>query len=229
MDPLILIDQSEAQGKIPRQIARRVRLRIEYLSAAVSRAEKSSGLSYPPYYVEPILPVAKTPAEYGQMGVLYARVIPTTASGSLAILVQFTAALVVFGTKGTIDAVAAHELTHYVDLVRRLSRVDVTSEERIATLHESAFADSDRLVPPKLVFSDKSLVALVSRKFKDGLSDSTLNRKVSDAWIRKSLPMRWIDPEENAIRLGVDVIAKARFDPKVLAKVATIRDKMMMP
>jgi hypothetical protein len=41
--------------------------------------------------------------------------------------------------------------------------------------------------------------------------------------------MRWIDPEENATCLGVDVIAKARFDPKVLAKVATIRDKMMMP
>jgi hypothetical protein len=41
--------------------------------------------------------------------------------------------------------------------------------------------------------------------------------------------MRWIDPEENTIRLGIDVIAKAKFDPRVLAKVATIRDSMMTP
>ncbi len=201
---------------------------MKYLAGAVSRAEKASGLTYPPYYVEPVLPVAKTPAEYGQLGVLFARVIPTTVTGSLTILVQFTAALVAFGTQGTIDAVAAHELTHYIDLVRRLSRTEVVSEERVATLHESAYADSDRLVPAKLVFSERSLVALVSRKFKDGLSDAALNKKVSETWIGKGMPMRWVDPEENNVRLGMGVVATARFDPKVLAKVTEIQ-KMVKP
>jgi hypothetical protein len=225
VDPLILVDQAEAQGRLPRPVARRVRLRMKYLVGAVKRAEKASGLSYPRYFVEPVLPVAKTPSEYGEVGVLFARVIPTTATGSLAILVQFTAALVLLGSKGTIEAVAAHELTHYVDLVRRLSSKDL-AEEKATTLYESAFADSDRLVPPALVFSEKALAALVNRKFKGGLSDAALNKKVSDSWIGKGLPMRWVDPAENATALGMDVIAEARFDPAVLAKVSEIREKL---
>lgn len=226
MDPLILLDQAEAQGKLPRPIARKVRLRMKYLVGAVKRVEKASGLRYPPYYVEPVLPVAKSPAEYGQMGVLFARVIPTTATGSLAILIQFTAALVAFGTRSTIEAVAAHEFTHYVDLVRRLSQTDVLTDERLATLHESSFADSDRLVPARFVFSEKSLVGLVTRKFRDGLSDSAINKKVSDSWVAKGLPMRWVDPQENTVRLGMDVVATTKFDPNVLAKVAEIQKKM---
>jgi len=226
VDPLILVDQAEAQGKIPIAMARRVRRRMSYLAGAVDRVEKASSLSYPPYYVEPVLPVAHTPAEYGQMGVLFARVVPTTAAGSLSILVQFTAALVAFGTKSTIEAVAAHEFTHYVDLVRRLSRTNVLSEEKSATLYESSYADDERLVPARLLFAEKSLTGLVSRKFKGGLSDPALNKKVSDLWVGKSLPVRWVNPEENMIRLGIEQVASAKFDPRVLAKVQEIQKKM---
>ena len=221
-----MLDQAEAQGKIPRPMARKVRLRTKYLQGAVARVERASGIRYPPYYVEPVLPLAKTPAEYGQLGVLFARVIPTTATGKLAILVQFTAALVAFGTKSAMEAVAAHEFVHYVDLVRRLSSTDVLSDERLGTLYESSFADSDRLVPARLVFTEKSLVGLVTRKFKAGFTDTALNKKVSENWIGKQLPMRWVDPQENAIRLGMDAVSSARFDPAVLARVAEIQQKM---
>lgn len=226
MDPLILLDQAEAQGKIPTPLARKVRLRLKYVVGATERVEDASGLHYPPYYIEPVLPVQKTTAEYGEMGVLFARVIPTTAARTLTILVQFTAALVAFGSKATIEAVAAHEFTHYVDLVRRLSRTDVVSDERATTLFESTFADSDRLVPPKLVFSEKSLVNLVNRKFKAGLADPALNKKVSDSWVGKNLPMRWFDPRENVVQLGMGVVAATPFDPAVLAKVAEIQRKI---
>ncbi len=226
MDPLVLVDQAEAQGKLPRPMARKVRLRMGYLVGAVRRVEAASGLRYPPYYVEPVLPIAKTPAEFGEMGVLFARVIPTTATGNLTILVQFTAALVALGTKATIEAVAAHEFTHYVDLVRRLSRTDVAAEERLATLYESSYADSDRLVPTKLLFAEKSLVSLVSRKFKTGLADRALNKKVSDLWVGKNLPMRWVNPEENMVRLGMNVVNSSKFDAAVLEKVQEIQGKM---
>jgi hypothetical protein len=199
---------------------------MRYLVGAIGRAERASGLGYPEYFVEPVLPVAKTTAEYGEVGVFFARVMPTTATGRLTIFVQFTAALVLFGSKGTIEAVAAHELTHYVDLVRRLSRADIATEERAATLHESVFADNDRLVPAGLVFSEKSLVALVGRKFKGGLADPALNKKVSDSWIGKGLPMRWVDPAENIVKLGVGVVATAKFDPRVLKKVTDLEKKL---
>src|SRR5271157_2491426 len=115
-------------------MARKVRGRMKFLFGAVARVERASGLKYPPYYVEPTLPVSSTTAEFGQAGVMFARVIPTTATGSLSILVQFTAALVAFAPKGTMEAVAAHEFTHYVDLVRRLRQSNVLSAERATTL-----------------------------------------------------------------------------------------------
>jgi len=226
VDPLILLDQAEAQGKIPLAMARRVRRRMAYLVGAVQRVEKASSLPYPPYYIEPVLPLARSQSEYGQMGVLFARVIPTTATGSLSILIQFTAALVAFAGKSTIEAVAAHEFAHYVDLVRRLDRTEVVSDELSATLYESSYADDERLVPAKLIFAEKSLTGLLSRKFKGGLTDPALNKKVSDLWVGKSLPVRWVNPEENVMRLGIEKVASARFDPRVLERVREIQKKM---
>lgn len=226
MDPLILLDQAVAQEKVPRAFAKKVRLRMRYVQGAVQRVERASGLRYPPYYIEPTLPVSKGGGEYGQMGVLFARVVPTTATGGLIILVQFTAALVAFGTKGTIEAVAAHEFTHYVDLVRRLSTTNVTSDEKATTLYEASYADEGRTVPPKLLFSEKALVGLVTKKFKPQLSDMALNKKVGDAWIAKNLPIRWVGPEENVVRLGMGVVASAKFDPAVLSKVAQIEGRI---
>lgn len=225
MDPLILLDQAVAQEKLPRAMAKKVRSRMKYLEAAVRRVEKASGLKYPPYYIEPVLPVSKTGGEYGQMGVLFARVIPTTLNGSVLILVQFTAALAAFGTKGTIEAVAAHEFTHYLELVRKLSTTDVVSDESATTLYEAAYADSERLVPPKLIFSDRPLVSLISRKFKDVLADQALNKKVGDAWIAKDLPIRWVGPEDNRVKLPMGAVASTKFDPAVLAKVSQLEEK----
>ncbi|MDG6909841.1 MAG: hypothetical protein JRM99_07510 [Nitrososphaerota archaeon] len=225
MDPLILLDQAVAQEKVPRALAKRVRLKMKYLQGAVERVEKSSGLRYPPYYVEPVLPVSKSGSEYGQMGVLFARVMPTTLNGSVLILVQFTAALLVYGTKGTIEAVAAHEFTHYVDLVRKLSTANVVSDERATTLYEASYADDERVFPPKLIFSDKPLVSLISRKFKDQLVDQALNKKVGDSWIAKDLPIRWVGPEDNWVKVPMEAVAATRFDPAVLAKVAQLEAK----
>jgi len=226
VDPLILLDQAVAQEKVPRAIAKKVRLRMRYVQGAVERVERASGLKYPPYYVEPTLPVSKGGGEYGQLGVFFARVVPTTATGGLIILVQFTAALVVFGTKGTIDAVAAHEFTHYVDLIRRLSSTNVTSDEQVTTLYEASYADEEKTLPPKLLFSEKALVGLVTKKFKPMLSDTALNKKVGDAWIAKNLPIRWVGPEENVVRLGMGVVSSAKFDPAVLSKIAQIEGKV---
>lgn len=225
MDPLILLDQAVAQEKVPRAVAKKVRLKMRYVQGAILRVERASGLKYPPYYIEPVLPVSKTGTEYGQMGVLFARVIPTTLNGGVLILIQFTAALVAYGTKGTIEAVVAHEFTHYIELVRKLSTTNVASDEIATTLYEASYADAERVVPPKLIFGDKPLVSLISRKFKDQLSDQALNKKVGDSWIAKDLPIRWVGPEDNWVKLPMGAVASTRFDPAVLAKVAQLEEK----
>ena len=225
LDPLILLDQAVAQEKIPRAMAKKVRLKMKVLQGAVQRVEKAGGVRYPPYNVEPVLPVSRSGTEYGQMGVMFARVVPHTATGSLVILVQFTAALVALGTKGTIEAVAAHEFTHYVELVRKLSTKSIVSDEVATTLYEASYADEERTVPPKLLFSEKSLVSLISRKFKPELSDPALNKKVGDTWIGKNLPIRWVGPEEHRISVPMGMVASTKFEPGVLAKVAELKKK----
>ena len=226
MDPFVLVDQAVAQGSLKPAVAKKVRERSKYLAGAVTRVERASGLAYPPYYVEPSMPLATTSVEFGSVGALYARVIPAKFEGRLSIIVQFTAPLLIHGSKGTIEAVAAHAFTHYVDLVRRFSRMQVTSDERVSTLFESGYADEERVVEPgRLFVNDRSLAALVNRKFRGGLSDEKLNEKVAKSWIEKGLPAKRVPPEENVVNVGVEVIANTAFDPAVLARIKQLEVK----
>lgn len=226
MDPFVLLDQSVAQGRLKPAVAKRVKAKGKNLSGAVERVERATGIRYPPYYVEPSLPVATTSVEFGSVGALYARVIPANFKGKLSIIVQFTAPLLLFGPRGTIDAVAAHEFTHYVDLVRRFSRMQLSSDERASTLFEAGYADEERVVEPSLVFTaDKKLASLVKKKFAAGLVDEKLNDKVAKGWIEKGLPTKRVAPEENVVSVNVGVIANANFDPMVIAKIAELEGK----
>jgi hypothetical protein len=223
LDPFVLLDQSISQGKLKPAIGTRIKAKGKYIFGAVDRVERASGIRYPPYYVEPSLPVATTSAEFGSVGALYARVIPANFEGRLSIIVQFTAPLLLFGLKGTIEAVAAHEFTHYVDLVRRFSRMQISSDERASTLFEAGYADQERVVDPSLVLSkDKKLVALVKKRFAAGLVDQKLNDKVAKGWIEKGLPTKRVNPEENVVSVNVESIASANFDPLVIAKIAEL-------
>jgi hypothetical protein len=226
LDPFVLLDQAAAQGRLKPSIATKVKGRAKYLLAAVERVERASGIRYPPYYVEPSLPVATTSVEFGSVGALYARVIPANFEGRLSIIVQFTAPLLLFGLKGTIEAVAAHEFTHYIDLVRRFSRMQLSSDERASTLFEAGYADEERVVDPARVFSaDKALASLVKKKFAAGLVDEKLNDKVAKGWIEKGLPAKRVAPEENVVSVNVEVIAHANFDPMVISKIAELEAK----
>jgi len=227
VNPLFAIDRAEAEGKIPKALAKHVKGRAKYLVGAVKRVEKASELSYPQYYVEPVLPLAQSRGEAGQPGVLYARVIPTVGTaGCLPILVQFTAALIAFAAKGTLEAVAGHEFTHYLDLVRRLSRMSVMSDERAATLFESSFADVERKVNMKSIFKDRPLIKLVERKFPLGLVDDRLNALVEKKWIGSGLPVRIVAPEENVVRLGMGSVLSSSFDPRVIARISSLEEKV---
>jgi hypothetical protein len=222
-DPFVLMDQFVAQGRLKAALVAKAKVRASYLFGAVGRVERASGLRYPPFYVEPTLPLAITSLEYGSVGAFFARVIPTAFEGRISIIVQFTAALVLFGTKGTVEAVTAHEFTHYVDLVRRLSKMSIISEERVSTLFEAGYADEERVVSPSKVFAkDKPLAKLVEKKFTPNLTDPKLDEKTSKAWIAKGLPTRRVTTEENNARLDMAMVARTRFDPSLLERIAAM-------
>jgi hypothetical protein len=219
-DPFVLVDQFAAQGKLKPALVSKVKARGKYLIGAVARVEKASGLRYPPYYVDPTLPLAFTSVEYGSMGAFFARVIPATYEGKLSIIVQFTAPLLLLGAKGTVEAVAAHEFTHYLDLVRRISRTTILSDERVSTLFEAGYADEGRVVGPSKVFAkDKALARLVEKKFTPNLTDGKLDEKVGKSWIAKGLPTRRATTEENNVRLDMAMVARTTFDPSLIERI----------
>jgi hypothetical protein len=226
VDPFVVLDRAVAQGKLKPALAAKVRARGEYLAGAVKRVESAAGLKYPPYYVEPSLPVAVTSLEYGSVGAFFARVIPTVFEGRISLLVQFTVPLLLFGGKGTIEAVAGHEFTHYVDLVRRLSGATVVSDERVSTLFEAGYADEERLMSPASIFvNDKALARLVAGRFTPNLSDEKLDEKVGRDWIAKGLPTRRVTTEENNVRLEMEMVARTRFDQSVIDRIKAIEAK----
>jgi hypothetical protein len=222
-DPFVLMDQFVAQGRLKPALVAKVKARGKYLLGAVGRVERATGLRYPPYYVEPTLPLAVTSVEYGSVGAFFARVIPAPFEGRVSIIVQFTAPLLLFGAKGTVEAVAAHEFTHYVDLVRRLSRMSIVSEERVSTLFEAGYADEERVVSPSRVFAkDRPLARLVEKRFTPNLTDPKLDEKVGAGWVAKGLPTRRVTTEENNLKLDMAAVARTRFDPSLLDRIAAM-------
>lgn len=219
MDPLYKVREAASKGLVKQSLVRRIERRMEYVREGIKRVEKASALSYPPYYIEPYLTLAATSLEMGQFGIMYARVVPKILDGEVKIFVELSAPLVLYARKTTIHAVLGHEFLHYVELVRKLTSFDVLSEEKAHTLFESSYVDMGKLIEPKLIFTDKALIRLINKRFPNGLVDEKLDAKVMKMWIEKNMPTRQILPEENIVRIPINVILATKFDKKLRMKL----------
>lgn len=191
----------------------------------VQSVEKASGIRYPPYYVEPVLTVVPATGNVPDgLGVLYARTIPVEFEGTVRVVVEISAPLVLFATKATMKLVLAHEFLHYVELVKNFVSMDIVSQITASTIFEERFTDSSRAVDPARVFSSKKLVRDLGRKTSVGLDDPKLNEKCNDKWISKGMPMRRLAMGSNQVSISVQAIGHSKFDPKVIELVSRIRD-----
>jgi len=226
LDPLIKLEEVEKSGKLPLSILNKIKMRMKYLYEGIAKIEQASGLKYPNYYIEPKLPLSSSQVEKGQIGVLYARTIPTEGILGVEILVQISAPLVAFGLKTTIQAVLAHEFLHYIEFMKRFSKLDIVSDSISTSLFEALYSDYERLFDPKLIFKDKRLVNLINEKFSNGLEDKRLNEKTLKEWIEKGLPTLNLSPNDNVIRLPVSSILKMKIDPPLKLKLEELERKV---
>jgi len=192
----------------------------------IAKIELASGLKYPSYYIEPILPLSSSQVETGQIGILYARTIPLEGILGLEILIQLSAPLIVFGLKTTIRAVLAHEFLHYFEFIRRFSKLDIVSDSLSTSLFEALYSDHERLFEPKLIFNDSKLVNLVNKKFTNGLDDKKLHDRTLGEWIEKGLPTVTLSPNDNVIRLPVSSILRMKIDPSLKLKLQELERKV---
>ena len=226
MDPLVRFSQPENESILPARVKSSVLKRMKYVEKGIKRVQIAANLLYPKHYIEPALPVTQTTHEMGQFGVMYARTIPIVGA-AVEVVVQLSAALVAYASVSTINAVLAHEFLHYVEFVRKFTKMDSLAEEISTTIYESVYADADRLYDPKLLFKDKRLVNLLEKKFAGGLNDPKLHEKTTKNWVGKGLPILRIPPESNTMRIPVSALLKSNFDLMVKMRIEEL-DRMVI-
>jgi len=171
LDPLIKLKEAHQSGLVPDDVFDLVLKRFPIAVSGINRIEKASGINYPIAYAEPSVIVSHTdPASY-QYGVLFARTMPLVLDDNLQVVIQISAPLIAYGLKGTIHAILAHEFLHFLELIRKVSKMEVLSDEISGNIFENVYADESRLFDPKSVFKDRTLLLHITKKFPAGFRD----------------------------------------------------------
>ena len=223
MNPLIKIKEAHQNGVLPDKVFELISERFPIVISGIDRIEKASGINYPIAYVDPSI-VLSSSSSY-DYGILFARTIPLIFEDQLQVVIQISAPLVAYGLKGTIHAILAHEFLHYLDLIKKVSKMELLSDEISGNLFENVYADSTRLFEPRVVFEDKTLLLHITKKFPAGFKDYKLEDKTVQNWIKKNLPTTNITMDTNVIKLSTEAISKIKIDPLLLKKLQRLEEK----
>lgn len=223
MDPLIKVKEAHLKGILPDDVFDLVMKRFPLVVSGIDRIESASGINYPIAYVDPSLVISSS-SSY-DYGILFARTIPLIFENQLQVVIQISAPLVAYGLKGAIHAILAHEFLHYLDLIKKVSKMELLSDEISGNLFENVYADSTRLFEPRVVFNDKTLLLHITKKFPAGFKDYKLEDKTVKFWIKKNLPSTNITMDTNIIKLSTEALAKIKLDPILIRKMKELEEK----
>ena len=217
------IHEAKKQKILPDKVVSLIENRFPIVVAGINRIEKASGINYPIAYVDPTLVIS--PSSSYDYGILFARTIPLIWENQLQVVIQISAPLVAYALKGTIHAILAHEFLHYLELIRKVSKMELLSDEISGNIFENVYADSTRLFEPKAVFNDKTLLLHITKKFPAGFRDYKLEDKAIKFWKEKNLPITNITLDTNIIKLSAKSLAKIKLDPVLLEKIKILEEK----
>ena len=224
MNPLQKVSESFKDGIISESIFELIQKRFELVSDGIIRIEKASSIKYPFMYIDPSIIVTGNTNSL-DVGILYARTIPLVNNDSIHVVIQVSAPLVAFGLKGTIHAILAHEFLHYLELVSRLSTNELLSDEISSNLFENVYSDNTRLLEPRSVFNDNTLISHITKRFPSGFRDYKLEDKVIKNWINQKLPVSKISLDTNTVKLNATQLSSIKFDELLLQQLEIIKTK----
>ncbi len=226
MNPLLKVHDSYKNSLLSEKIYSLIIERFPIVISGINRIEKASGINFPIAYVEPSIVLSQSHSST-DLGILFARTTPVVTGEKIDVIIQITAPLVAFGLKGTIHAILAHEFLHYLELLRRISKMEILSDEISGNLFESVYSDSVRLFDPRAVFDDKTLLLHITKKFPEGFRDYKLEDKVVKFWIDKNLPTIKITMDTNFIKIPTEILANTKIDQKLELQLGEIEHKML--
>ena len=225
MDPLIRLKEQHDAGIIPDNIYHLIIKRFPITVEGINRIEKASGFRYPIAYVEPSLVVSSSSSNSYEYGILFARTIPILFEEKFQVVIQISAPLIAYGLKGTIHAILAHEFLHYLELIRKISKMELLSDEISGNLFENVYSDETRLFEPKAVFNDRTLLNHITKKFPSGFRDYKLEDKVIKFWTKRNLPQSNVALDTNTVKFSAETLSKIRLDPKFILKLQDLEEK----
>jgi hypothetical protein len=225
LDPLVRFRDAHSKGMIPDDIYDLTLKRFPIVVAGINRIEKASGIQYPIAYVEPSLVLSSSNSNSYEYGILFARTIPVMFEEKFQVVIQITAPLIAYGLKGTIHAILAHEFLHFLELVRKISKMELISDEISGNLFENVYSDETRLFEPKAVFKDRVLLDHITKKFPAGFRDYKLEDKTIKFWADRNLPKSNISLDANNVKLSVESLSKITFDSKFISKIEQLEEK----
>ena len=225
LDPLIRMKEAHLKGLIPDNVYDLVVKRFPIIVDGINRIEKASGIHYPTAYVEPSIVISSPNPNSYEFGILFARTIPVFFDDKFHVVIQISAPLVAYGLKGTIHAILAHEFLHFLELIRKISKMDLLSDEVTGNLFESVYADETRLFEPKTVFKDRTLLDHITKRFPAGFRDHKLEDKVMKFWLEKNLHKINISLDANIVKLSAESLSKIKLDPTFLHRIDQLEQK----
>jgi hypothetical protein len=165
--------------------------------------------------------IATSSLEYEQFSIIYARTLPiSNKNNKIEIFIQLFAPLIIYGLKGTIYSVLAHEFLHYLNIINKIINLEVYSDKPSDTLFENTYSDSEKLFDHHKVFKrDKYLIKTIDSKFEFGFNDEKLNRKSIKYWLQKKLPMEKLQIENNYTNLSFLSMANTEIGEDIKRKI----------
>ena len=225
LDPLIRFKDAHSKGIIPNDIFDLTMKRFPLVIEGINRIEKASGIRYPIAYVEPSLVISSPNSNSYEFGILFARTIPIVFDEKFQVVIQISAPLIAYGLKGTIHAILAHEFLHFLDLMRKISKMELLSDEVSGNLFENVYSDETRLFEPRIVFKDRTLLNHITKKFPAGFRDFKLEDKVMKFWANQNLPKTNTSLDTNTLKLSAESLSKIKFDPTFISKIKLLEEK----
>ncbi len=223
MDRLALVHKAYNDNLLDKKIYSKICEREKYIQEGITRIERASNIRYPKCYIEPYMLLAGS--ALGENAILFARTIPIIVDNKVNIIIQLTAPLIALGLRWSIHAILAHEFLHYLELLSRIISMNILSDENTNTIFESRYSDQTRLLDPRAVFNNRSLIRLLAKKFNDGFNDKRLEKKCIDEWLNKGYPTKRIDIEYNAIKLPIEAVINTTIDKELEEHIMNILNK----
>ena len=212
MDPMELMRKAISNGKIPSEYERKIEPGLVKAKDAIKKVEKATGAKYPIWYVLPYAIIMKG-GNLDSEAIVYSRFMPLSNENTLLLTVEFTAPLILFGSKDTVASAVAHEFLHYINFLALLKDRRLGSSSPTDHVIEALYADEGELYNADLIYSkSRYLKRVLAEKFKDGLNDEALNKKTITRWINAGLPTLVISPSEN--RITISMFAVMNYVPE---------------